>query len=271
MNAAVSKFITAVDEAREENNKTVRSLCKSLTDSLAHWLAVYKTPPFDSPRNEVIVSSKHALTLMLSMSIPLGGTPELIIESLKKFLSRCNEFIAPIEDAITSEEIETVLEAAERNFKITSLIAPQAPLLIIRMNNSHIIHNSECGVPTNPESEAVIFLFHPREVDVYNRVFIFAHELGHALHLALTHDIKTLPDKFDDFNGALGITPTSADHKPEMFADAVAYAVLGDDNLQTFLPKEFHKEALPYFERYVKYITATEWNKRKQPKTENPQ
>lgn len=135
------------------------------------------------------------------------------------------------------------------------------------MNNSHIVHNSECGVPSNPEHEAVIFVFHPRDVSVYNRVFIFAHELGHALHLSLTHDIDTLPDKFDDFNSALGITPADVSHKPEMFADAVAYALLGDECLQEHLPKEFHKGMLPYFERYVRYVTATEWNKRKAAKT----
>jgi hypothetical protein len=56
-----------------------------------------------------------------------------------------------------------------------------------------------------------------------------------------------------------------------MFADAVAYALLGDERLQEHLPQEFSKEALPFFERYVRYITATEWNKRKAAKSEQPQ
>ena len=261
---SVSAFIAATDKIRSERNgKTVRDLCKALTDSLANWLAIYKTPSLDSLLNAVIVPPEHALTIMLSMSVPLGGTSENVINGLKKFIARCDEFTAPIKDAITPDEIETVLETAERKYKIITLIAPKAPLCILQMNNSHVVHNSECGVPTNPENEAVLFVFHPREVDVYGRVFIFAHELGHALHLSLTHDINVLPDKFDDFNGALGITPTSADHKPEMFADVVAYALLGDECLQEHLPKDFRKEALPYFERYLKYITATEWNMRK--------
>ena len=272
MKAAVSAFIAATEKVSgERNGKTVRDLCEALTDALTRWKAIYKTAPFDSPRNVLIAPPQHAPTLMLSMSVPLGGTPELILSGLKKFLDRCDEFTAPIEDAITRDEIEAVLESAERKFKIISLIAPQAPLCILRMNNSHIVHNSECGVPSNPKDEAVIFVFHPREVDPFNRVFIFAHELGHALHLSLTRDINILPDKFDDFNGALGITPTSTDHKPEMLADAVAYALLSDECLQEYLPKAFSKEALPFFERYLKYITATEWNKRKEVKAESAQ
>ena len=272
MKAAVSSFIAAVDKINgERDGKVIRASCKKLTDALANWLAIYKTSSFDSSRNVRIAPPQHALTLMLSMSVPLGGTPELVISGLKKFLARCDEFTAPIEEAITPDEIEAVLESAERKFKILSLIAPQAPLCILRMNNSHVIHNSECGVPTNPNNEAVLLVFHPRESDPFNCVFIFVHELGHALHLSLTHDINILPDKFDDFNGALGITPTSADHKPEMFADAVAYALLGDERLQEYLPKSFSKEALPFFERYLNYITATEWNRRKAAKAEPTQ
>jgi hypothetical protein len=269
---AVSAFIAEADKARaERGGKAVRGLCKRLTDTLANWLAIYKTPAFDSPLNVRVVPPVHALALMLSMNVPLGGTQELIIGGLKRFLDRCDEFTAPIEDAVTPDEIEAVLEAAERSFKIISLIAPKAPLCILRMNNSHIIHNSECGVPSNPEHEAVILVFHPREVSVHDRVFIFAHELGHALHLALTHDVNVLPDKFDDFNAALGVTPTSASHKPEMFADAAAYAILGDERLREHLPKEFLGEALPYFKRYLNYITATEWNKRKKTERERSQ
>jgi hypothetical protein len=240
--AAVSNFIAATDEVRSEHNgMLVWDFCRRLTDALTAFAESCATVPHGSARNATIIPPERAPILMLAMSVPLGGTPMQTIGGLKKFIARCDEFSAPIEDAIAPSEIEAVLECAERNFKIVSLIAPQTPLHILRMNNSHILHNSECGVPTNPEHAAVILALHPREASVYDRVFIFAHELGHALHLSLTHDVNTLPDKFDDFNGALGIAPESADHKPEMFADAVAYALLGDDCLREHLPIEFRK------------------------------
>ena len=83
------------------------------------------------------------------------------------------------------------------------------------------------------------------------------------LHFALTRDVGILPDKFDDFNGALGVVPPSPELKPEMFADVTAFALLGDERLVGHLPKGFDKDMLPYFERYIKYVTATEWKRRK--------
>jgi hypothetical protein len=261
---AVQNFLVAVKKVSDvENGMFVWLLCQELERTFSEWAKPYELPEKGVELNTIVVSPEHAPIMMLSMTIPFGDTPTNILKGLEVFIARCEEFSTPIEAAITSDEIDLVLKVADEKFKIISLIAPKAPLNILRLNNSHFVHNSQCGVPSNPEREAVIFAFHPRENSVYDRVFIFAHELGHALHLSLTHDIEILPDKFDDFNDALGIEPTSLSHKPEMFADTVAYAILGDDSLREHLPKEFHPEMSKLFERYVRYITATEWNKRK--------
>jgi len=84
-------------------------------------------------------------------------------------------------------------------------------------------------------------------------VFIFAHELGHALHFALTGDIDVLPDSYDRFNDMLKIGMGSVGEKREGFADAVAYAIIGS-GLQTHLPAEFHKEAAQIFIKYIQLL-----------------
>ncbi|GHU36428.1 hypothetical protein FACS1894105_06750 [Clostridia bacterium] len=241
--ASVQNFLTEAEAIRDaENGMLLWFLCQELERTFSEWVKPYLIPNNGAEFNTVIVPPEHAPIMMLSMTIPFGDTLTNILKGMEIFITRCNEFTAPIEAAITPDEIYSVLDVAEEKFKIVSLIAPQAPLLILRLNNSHFAHNSQCGIPSNPEHEAVIFAFHPRDVSVFDRVFIFAHELGHALHLSLTHDIDTLPDKFDDFNNALGINAESLEHKPEMFADAVAYAILGDKRLHEHLPKEFHNE-----------------------------
>jgi len=254
--AAVLKFIAVAEEAINEHNGVfVADLYRHLIDVLRAWLEPYMTAPRDSARNFVIIPPENAPIMLLIMSITEGVTSEQAISDLKRFITRCDEFSAPIEDAITPDEIETVLEVAERKYKIISLIASHEPLRILQINNSHIGSNAACAVPANPERAAVILLYHPYVVTAYDPVFNFAHELGHALHLAMTHDFNILPEKFDDFNDALDATPESVDQYPEMFADVVAYALISDDCLIEHCPIVSSIEMFLFSELYLMGIT----------------
>ena len=103
--------------------------------------------------------------------------------------------------------------------------------------------------------ESTIFFYHPNNVSTYDRVFIFAHELGHALHQALTLDIERIPEGFDKFNDALNLKDLALKDKQEMFADAVAFAVLNCDELKCHIPAKFMPQLLPFFDKYIKYVT----------------
>lgn len=79
--------------------------------------------------------------------------------------------------------------------------------------------------------------------------------MEHALHLALTSEVDVIPDKFDKFNESLGLPQMKLEEKQECFADAVAIAILSCDELKDHLPVELHNQVLPYFEKYISYIT----------------
>jgi Zn-dependent peptidase ImmA (M78 family) len=109
----------------------------------------------------------------------------------------------------------------------------------------------------NGESrQSLVFLYHPRQNETHDRVFIFAHELGHALHNALTGDVNIFPDGFDSFNDMLRVKFDTHEAKQEGFADAVAIAVLGSPNsrLKSHLPTQFSKDISPVFVRYLKNL-----------------
>jgi hypothetical protein len=176
----------------------------------------------------------------------------MIVAGLKRFVAKCMELGEPIHEAITHEEINAVLNGAQKSYRLVDILAPKQPLKILLFNNSHVEHDSECGVPADPEREAVIFLYHPRET-VHGRVFIFAHELGHALHLSLTKSAEVLPADFDRFNENLGITFDSVSQKQEAFADVTAMAVLSGGGLAEHLPHEFGDAMLKSFDMYIRY------------------
>ena len=114
--------------------------------------------------------------------------------------------------------------------------------------------NSAYGAPTRQNYTGTIMLYHPLSTQIYDRVFIFAHELGHALHFALTKDINIFPDGFDKLNELFGMKNLSVQEKQEAFADATAYTILSG-KLKAHLPEEFHQAFLPWFTRYFGEIT----------------
>lgn len=122
LKAAVLKFIAMTDEVHDEyNGMLVWDLCHHLTDALKALSELYAAAPHSSEQNAIIIPHENAPIMMLSMSIPLSGNPKQTINGLKKIIARCDEFSSPIENAVTPDEIEAVLDAAEKNSKSSAL------------------------------------------------------------------------------------------------------------------------------------------------------
>jgi hypothetical protein len=203
-------------------------------------------------QNAVIIPPEHAVSAMIPVYVKMNGNHYDFTNGMKKLLNRCDEFTAPIHPAITEAEIRATLSAAQRAFGMVDIIAPECPLRIYRFGYSHIERNCECGILNGDSRQSVVFLYHPRENDVYDRIFIFAHELGHALHYSLTGDIDIIPDGYDNFNESLGVKLDNLKAKQEGFADAAAIAILGSKNsrLKSHLPTQWSKDISPMFVRY---------------------
>ena len=249
---SASEFVTAAENLEGMH---MWSLCQRFKDILLKQTEIYSTQPLSSKNNVVIVPPEHAPIILLYSCVPINGIPLDMISGLKKFIARCDEFVPPVYDAITVAEINRVVNAAQKTYRIVELIAPKQPMYILRFNNSHIEHNSQCGIPDNGEQTATIFLFHLKEKGLFNRIYIFAHELGHALHLALTKNIDIIPDGFDKFNDCIHVHFETLKDKQEAFADAVALAILHIKGLRVHLPTEHCKYMSPYFAKYIRAIT----------------
>ena len=249
---AVTSFLSAADDVRDAyNGMFVHMLCQRLGEAFSEWSMRYSTPAKGSAWNAVIVPPEHSPIMLLQSCVPFGCAPVDVIAGLKKFIGNCDEFTAPVHDAISVPEIKRVLTLAQKSYRIIDVIAPEEPLRILRFDNSHSTHNSQCAIPMS-NKQAVIYLFHPSSVAIHDRVFIFAHELGHTLHLAITHDIDLLPEGFDEFNGTFSPKPETLKDKQEAFADAVAISILNAKGLGTHFPTQFIKEMSFLFARYVR-------------------
>ena len=237
-------------------------VCKNFTSALLQYTGPYliSFPDSDTGHNFVITHPGHSPTVLMLLSIPVTGTPTSVIDGLKNFSARCGEFVEPIEPVITEQEIRETINAAQSSFGIMDIIAPpKHQLKILRFEYSHIERNAECAIPDKSPYCNAILLYHPRNLDgnyeLGNRVFVFAHELGHALHLALTGDISVLPDGFHEFNESLGVSFPMPERNAEAFADVTALAILAS-GLPKYLPSGFKdKVVTKLFVRYLKKIT----------------
>ncbi len=255
--AAVTAFIAETDEVRDEyNGMFVWALCQRLEETFAAWSKPYSKPVKSATWNAVIVSPEDSPIMLLPSYMPFGSSPNEVITGLKRFISYCDELTPPIHEAITLTEMKRVLTAAQKAYDIIGIIAPYEPLKILRFDNSHAVYNSQCGISSTPDKPSTVYVFHPKENDVYDRVFIFAHELGHALHYALTGNVDVVPEGFEKFNEALSVKLDTVKKTQEAFADAVALAILNVKGLRTHFPTQFSKVMSPYFARYIKGLTA---------------
>jgi hypothetical protein len=241
--ASTLEFIKTTTEVQDEQNgMLVYMLCRRLDNLFSKWLQQLAVPPETTAWNAIIVPPEKSPIMLLPSCVPLGGTPEAIVAGMKEFVDRCEEFISPVLDAITSDEIKRVLNIAQKTYGLINIIAPNDPMKILCFANSHVIYNSQCGIPVDTSRPATLILFHPRQVDTYDRVFIIAHELGHALHWALTHDLKVSPEGFDDLNELLHVKIGSPEDMQEAFADSVALGILNARGLRSHFPSSWSKE-----------------------------
>jgi hypothetical protein len=250
---AITAFLAAVDEVQDElNGMLVWEFCRQLTKRLTAWAEPYAAAPRGSKHNAVVVPPEHAPLMLLKCSLPINGSPNEILDALKKFVGRCDEFVPPICDAITVAEMNRVLNAAQKAYRLIDIIAPKEPLKILRFDYSNIVYNSQCGLSDNPDRPATVMIYHPRAVDTHDRVFIFAHELGHALHQTLTGDVSITPDGFDKFNESVSGKFNSAEEMQECFANAAALSILNVKGLGAHFPSQFSKDMSPNFARYFR-------------------
>jgi len=243
------------------NKKDKEMICYQLTCILrAFWDENLKKYT-DNEIKTTFIPPEVAPVFMLLTVVPELGSADEIIRGVKAFINRCSEFSEPLSERISETEMKAVLKRAQK-LGILDVITQRKPLKIISLANTHYIHNSECGLTEQADapSEAVLFVYHPREIDPCDRVFIFAHELGHAVHSSITGDVEIIPAGFEAFNKSLGLQDAFDDDLiKEAFADVVAFSLITSEELKEHLPcsedlSDNDFTNLTKFETYIKQV-----------------
>jgi len=245
-----------------EANKSKRVyLCRTLARTVFEYTQMHHLNHMIESRGKNVIVLSHEASPLYLLRTYIGGQKQVvkIISRLKEFLKHCEDFTEPTGADITIQQIELVIDIAQRKFNLIDIIAPVNPLVIMRLNNTNKRCNSMCGViGEGSDTRAILMIFNPRIGEENDPVYIFAHELGHAFHLALTHEAQIMPAKFDEFNELLGVRKTiSISDKIEVFADVFAMALRNCPELKAYNPFIELENLIPYFDKYIEALASS--------------
>ncbi|MCL2634181.1 MAG: hypothetical protein FWD34_06695 [Oscillospiraceae bacterium] len=200
-----------------------------------------------------ISKQDSAIALFLSYCA-WGGDYKTQKEVLIKFLNALNAFIPAVEKRITQKEMREVIRVAQEKLHFMDTIMKGRNLFIASLPFSHEDFNSFAVNPTYLLKSTIVFSLHSKSIDIHDRIFIFAHELGHVFHLAITGSFSVLPEEFHAFNEIIGVGKIEGEEGNEYFADIIATAILHETELSAHLPSDFGDGMCEVFSHFGKAI-----------------
>ena len=255
----VKNFLQIIEEHRSERI----SLCRTLARTVLEYTQVHHLDHMMNHKGKNVIVLNYEESPLYLLRTYIGGQKQVgkIVSRLKEFLMHCEDFVDPTGIEITPQQIDMVIDIAQRRFSLIDILAPVTPLVIMRLNNANRQCNSMCGVMgEGSDTRAILMMFNPRNVE-NDPIYIFAHELGHAFHLALTHEPQIMPARFDELNELLGVTKViPISDKIEVFADVFAMALLNCPELKVHNPFIEFEHVIPYFDKYLQALAGGKIN-----------
>ncbi|MHB9038658.1 MAG: hypothetical protein ACYC64_18570 [Armatimonadota bacterium] len=144
---------------------------------------------------------------------------------------------SPSGNCLTDERAERVLQVLVAKFPYFDIVSKHKPLNILCIDNTDKRYNSQCGINASGD-ECIILMFHMKDSEI-SPEYVFLHELGHALQIALTGSDAIVPEEFIRFYQGLN-SPLEQGNPdaPDVFADTFAMAVMRGTELSPHDP--FH-------------------------------
>ena len=249
-----SSRLKIIDDALEKQAVNRSEFCRELTLRIIEWAVRGKPDPvFETPHPYYSIYKPYSSVsaYIASFGIALGGVRETRA-NIKKLITEIDETIVkPSGNCITVENEEKVLSTLTEKFpNYWQIVSANRKLEIINVNNSHRQYNSTCG--TNDDATAfIVYMFNMKDKSLLPE-YVFLHELGHALQIAVTGSYTLVPDEFLSFNNSLPNASIEQGDSiaPELFSDTFAIAVMRGSYLHDLIPFPFSDALNELFESF---------------------
>jgi len=247
----------------ESNSTDKRKFIKALNESLARaggagLLNSLLSNNNDVPRNVYVHGNKEAPIVYAAHKLVLINKIRDYKVKLRELIDFFdNECLEPKTPCLSKEQVSKVLNFLQSKYKIFDIITCKAKLEIFLFNNSHNQFNSFYEVfhdkmePTT-YVKGYIVCFAPLS-NKHNPYQVLIHEIGHALQVALSHQVMVVPDSFIEMNKELKVHLSNGTvAATDVFADVFSVVTMNRSFLaehNDLIPR-FPSKVLDLFERY---------------------
>lgn len=184
-----------------------------------------------------------ATDIYLFRNWPISKSDRSNKKDLRQIAEQIEKDLLPAKGTqITPKTVHEILAFLEARYQFLQRVRKGDPLFIILPDCSHKNFNGLCRTHLcqRNQTDCEIYLFHSPEYHKYSPEFVFLHELGHVLNLALTGTLEIVPNGFLEFVEILFPNMTLPHQKPvsEIFADCFAMGVMSLSPMAQFDPFE---------------------------------
>ncbi|MDR1206375.1 MAG: hypothetical protein LBL26_13010 [Peptococcaceae bacterium] len=239
------------------DNQPIRAkACRALADQiLSSYFGHLSNLLFENKRY-ISVSEPRSPLCYLASSGMQSGRIRQTMKGLRETIDYIDNFILPPSGAcLTMDSTETVMAVLTNKFPYFDVI-PTNPLFILHLANSHKAFNSMSGFGDGEEAgRGIIVMLHMKDMDIFPE-YVFLHELGHILQVAITKSPNTVPPAFLRFHNEIGGVPFSegSPDAPDVFADTFAIAVMHGTELEKYNPFPFQEPLCRSFEAFYEAL-----------------
>lgn len=243
------EVLKEIDAFLSENINSRSAFCRKLSKTLIdRALSLMSCSLFDSEKYVVYPPAFSIPIYLMANGLAVGRVRDTILH-IRKLIEYVDAFvISPSGNCLTKERTERVLQVLMAKFPYFDVVS--RPLHILCIDNTDKRFNSQCGVNASGD-ECIILMFHMKESAI-SPEYVFLHELGHALQIALTGSPEIVPEEFIRFHQALN-SQLEQDNPdaPDVFADTFAMAVMRGTELSSHDPFELSDTLKGAIERFI--------------------
>ena len=235
-----------------------------LREHLEFFYKKYRLDAFYSGHpSYCICTGAEATDIYLYRNWPASKSEKRNKKSLQQIAEQIQDELLPAEGAqITSESVHEILALLETRYQFLQRVRKGKPLFIILPECNHKNFNGLCRTHRCQGNQAdyEIYLFHSLKHQEYSPEYVFLHELGHVLNLALTGTLEIVPNGFWELSEVLfpKLTSSHQNAVSEIFADCFAMGVMSLSSMVQFDPFNSTRfECKQMIELYMQSLITT--------------
>lgn len=230
--SSAGELLKELDDFLEDNPTNRSAFCKLLSAAMCEQVGMIMDSNTLDNKHYVLYPPSSSIPLYMMANGLATGKVRDTRTSIRKQIEYIDRYVvAPSGNCLTTEREDEVLKILAAKFPYFEIVAKRHPLTILNLDSTDRRYNAMCTVG-GLGKDSLILMYHMKDSET-SPEYVFLHELGHALQIALAG----VPREFLKFQSTFPNKLKPGDPiAADVFADAFAIAVMRGTALQQHLP-----------------------------------